>query len=264
MLQWALACALLLAAAAGAWLWSGRDTVPRPWEVADLTTGGAPARLAEGEWIETAQGSKVRITVGEIGTVDVEPATRVRLGAVRPNEYRLALARGTISARIDAPPRLFFVETPASTVVDLGCAYTVTVDEDGGSELRMTEGWAALEWKGRESFVPAGAVCRARANVGPGTPYFDDAPAALQEAVDAFDFRDGGTVALEVILREARVRDTLTLWHLVSRVEQAARGRVYDRIVELVPPPPGVSRDEALELDPDTLKRWREDLAWKW
>ena len=41
------------------------------------------------------------------------------LGQVRAAEFRIALERGTISATITAPPRLFIVDTPTSTVVDL-------------------------------------------------------------------------------------------------------------------------------------------------
>ena len=60
------------------------------------------------------------------------------------------------------------------------------------------------------------------------------------------------------------MRDTLTLWHLLSRVDAIERARVADRITALTPLPSGVSRDKALQLDPDTLKRWREELAWTW
>jgi len=112
--------------------------------------------------------------------------------------------------------------------------------------------------------VPAGADCRTRSRTGPGTPYFADAPEALQQALAAFDFRGGGADALNIILAQARVRDTLTLWHLLSRVESGDRTRVFDRMVELVPLPDGVSREKALQLDPAALKSWREELAWRW
>ena len=220
--------------------------------------------MAVGEFIQTGESSRARITVGTIGTVDVEPDTRVRLGAARPAEYRIALERGTISARIDAPPRFFFVETPSSTVVDLGCAYTMHVDEAGDGELRMTLGWAALELGGRESLVPAGAMCRTRRGVGPGTPFFEDAPRAFQDALAAFDFANGGPRALDTVLAEARVRDTLTLWHLLSRVDPAERERVYERIASFAPPPAGVTREKALQLDRETLTRWKDELAWTW
>jgi hypothetical protein len=60
------------------------------------------------------------------------------------------------------------------------------------------------------------------------------------------------------------VRDTLTLWHLLSRVDASQRGRIYDRIAALAEPPATVSREKAVALDAATLKHWREELAWKW
>jgi hypothetical protein len=220
--------------------------------------------MAAGEWVETDNSSKARIIVGPLGTVDVAPGTRVQLGQVRDSEYRLALAHGTISAEINAPPRLFIVDTPASAVVDLGCAYTVTVGADGTGELHMTTGWAALEFKGRESLVPAGAICRTARGSGPGTPYFEDASVTFKHAVDDFDAGRNAPGALEVVLREARVRDTLTLWHLLSRVDPSDRERVYDRIAAYAPPPARAPRDRILALDVDALRSWREELAWKW
>jgi len=260
--RWAFAC-LVLVAIAGAAFWIGRGTTPKPWEVAQ-TRDGATQRMAAGEWVDTRGGTTARIIVGELGTVDVAPQTRVRLGQVSPSEYRLTLDRGTISAEINAPPRLFIVDTPASAVVDLGCAYTVTVGDDGAGELRMTKGWSSLEWKGRESLVPAGAMCRTRPGAGPGTPYFEDASAALKQAVNDFDAGTDRANALEIVLAESRVRDTLTLWHLLSRVEASDRVRVYERIAQFEPPPFGATRDRILALDADALRRWREELAWKW
>ena len=261
-----LAWVLAIVAAGVAAYWFANPSVDQPWQVATLkpTSGPSIGRLAEGAWVETDATTRARITVGAIGTVDVEPATRVRLGTTRETEYRLALARGTIRAQIAAPPRLFIVDTPASTVVDLGCAYTVNVDADGRGDLRVTEGWAALEWKGRESLVPAGASASIRPGIGPGTPSFDDASPGLRAALTAFDFADGGSQAVATILGEARARDTLTLWHLMSRVAAGERARIYDRIAALAPPPDTVSRDKALQLDAPTLKHWREELAWTW
>jgi len=66
------------------------------------------------------------------------------------------------------------------------------------------------------------------------------------------------------VLGEARVRDTLTLWHLLSRAATSDRERVYERISELASPPETVSRAKALQLDRETLTRLREELAWKW
>jgi hypothetical protein len=263
--RWQIAvAALALAVSAGLFFTRTDRSSGRPWEVALQESGRSDqsSLKAEGDWVETTASSRARIVVGPIGTVDVEPQTRVRLGALRSDAYRLELAHGTISARISAPPRLFIVETPASTLVDLGCAYRVTVDLDGRGTLQVTEGWTSLEWRGREALVPAGASARIRPGDGPGMPTFDDASPALKAAVTAFD--SGEETQFGVLLSEARVRDTLTLWHLLSRVNPVQRPRVYGRIGELVPLPEFIVRDKVLQLDTAMLTRLKDELSWKW
>jgi hypothetical protein len=125
--------------------------------------------------------------------------------------------------------------------------------------LSVTKGWVSFQWEGLESLVPAGASCRLRGRIGPGIPYFDDAPEALKEALER-----NGDSALSTILAESRIRDTLTLWHLLSRVNPEERERVYDRMAALTPIPAGVSRQQAMKLDPETLRHWKEELAWTW
>jgi hypothetical protein len=260
-LAFAVAAVLIAALAPVLWWQVNRDTAA--WAVVRLETSGGE-RMDIGEWVETDATSRARLKIGEIGTVDVEPSTRMQLLTARPDEHRLNLAHGTISAQILAPPRLFFVETPSSTVVDLGCAYTMQVDQAGVGELRVTSGWASLEWGGRESIVPAGASCPTRPEVGPGTPAFDDSSDRLRQALLSFDFEGGGVQAVDIVLAEARGRDTLTLWHLLSRVDARERPRIFDRMVALTPLPPNVTREKALALDPETLALWREELAWTW
>jgi len=207
------------------------------WEVVRLD--GSPAvgarqisgvgQVAAGEWIETDSGSRAAVNVGGIGSVEIAPNTRVRVVTMRADEHRLALARGEIRARISAPPRLFFVDTAAGTAIDLGCEYTLNTDEDGFGLLSVTKGWVSFQSNGLESLVPAGASCQTRPSVGPGIPYFDDAPEGLKQALAAFGFEKGGTDALDIILTESSVRDTLSLCHLLSRVHAGDRTRVTAR-----------------------------------
>ncbi|MEK6769110.1 MAG: hypothetical protein AABY85_09005, partial [Gemmatimonadota bacterium] len=195
-----------------------------------------------------------------IGEVEIEPNTRVRLVTARATQHRLALERGTIHARISAPPRLFFVETPSALAVDLGCAYDLTVDEYGNSVLHVTLGWVSFEEGGRESLVPAGMWSITRTGLGVGTPFADDAPEAMRRALIAFDFERGGDSALGLVLRGARAGDAITLWHLISRVDASRRAEVYDRLASLSPPPQGVTREAALRLDHAALRLWWETL----
>jgi hypothetical protein len=83
-------------------------------------------------------------------------------------------------------------------------------------------------------------------------------------ALEDLDFSGGSEADLRTILAAARPRDTLTLWHLLPRVDALLRPLIYDRMVSFAAPPSGVTREKALTLDPQTLKMWKDELAWTW
>lgn len=274
----AIAAGVVVVILIGVW-WLLRDGPIQPsgpsWQVATLngkpTIGSTQisgrGQLAVGQWLETDQNSSAQIDVASIGQVQVDPNTRVRLLQTQPTEHRLELARGKMSARIWAPPRLFFVDTPSAVAADLGCAYTLIVDDSGGSLLRVTSGWVALELKDRESIVPAGAACQTRPGIGPGTPYFEDAGPEFLHALTDLDFQGNRATksrALNHLLQTARVKDTLTLWHLLGRVESDERRRVFEKMTSLVDLPSDVTREGILKLDPEMLKKWKEKLEFYW
>ena len=93
------------------------------------------------------------------------------------------MTRGRIFATIMAPPRVFTVETPSAVAVDLGCSYSLEVDDSGESALYVASGSVALADRGREIIVPTDAICISRPGSGPGTPYFESASKRLQEAL---------------------------------------------------------------------------------
>jgi hypothetical protein len=243
------------------------------WEVDNLT--GLPrigtkkitdkGRLRVGEWLETDNASRAKIKVAEIGYVDIDPNSRVQLVGTKDTEHRIALEKGKMSAVILAPPRLFIVDTPSATAVDLGCAYTLEVDEFGASLLHVTSGWVSFMRNGRESIIPAGAMCATRKGVGVGTPYFADASSAFKAALTVLDFSEDviPITTLQTLLRESRLEDTLTLWHLLGRefrVQTAdIRGRIYDRLAELAPPPETVTRAGIVNGDRKMLDLWWGD-----
>jgi hypothetical protein len=246
------------------------------WDVARLE--GAPrvgskairgnsgvGKLGVGQTLVTDDSSRAAITFDKTGRVEVDRSSRLRLVTSGPGHKRLSLERGTIRATIWAPPGEFVVDTPSAVAVDLGCVYTLHVDDSGAGLLRTTMGWVGFKLNGHESFIPAGAVCATRPKIGPGTPYFEDSTPAFRDALSQFDF-GANTPAernalLGIILADARENDALTLWHLLSRVGDADRPSVYDRLAALAPAPPGVTRQGILRLDRQMLDSWWDSLG---
>ena len=273
--RWAFVVAVLLFVSALGTSWYYWQLSRPSWEVARLegkpkvgwSAIGETGRIAVGDWLETDSSSRALISVGDIGEVEVDPDTRVRIVQARDTEHRLRLARGTLHVTISAPPRYFVVDTPSAVATDLGCMYTIEVNRDGIGHLNVQFGWVAFELNGRESFVPADAICETRPFVGPGTPHYKDAPAELIASLKHFDFENGGGPALAIVLSNARKADAFTLWHLLARTAGEARSHVYDHLANLVAAPEGVTREGILRLDRDMLDLWwnalgLDDASW--
>jgi hypothetical protein len=245
------------------------------WEVSPLA--GTPrigrnsvsakeaSRLGVGEVLETDQQSRASLRAENTGQIEVDPSTRLRLLNMGDGLKRIALDRGTIHTYIWAPPGQFVVDTPSAVTVDLGCAYTLQVDESGAGLVRTSMGWVGFKLNGRESFIPAGAACSTRPKIGPGTPYFEDASAKFRAALANYDFADvtpeQRAADLAIVLGSSRKRDALTLWHLLTRVDGNQRVLVYDRLQALAPPPAGVTKEGVLSLDQSMLDSWWNELG---
>jgi hypothetical protein len=220
----------------------------------------AKAWLKVGETLVTDGNSRASVQVAEIGELIVDPDSRVRLVETGSKRKRIAVEVGTIHAAIWAPPGEFVVDTPSATAVDLGCAYSLTVAEDGSGTLRTKMGWVGFHQNGHDSFIPAGAMCLTRPKQGPGTPFFEDSPNALRSALRTIDFETLDSAArasaLRSVLSQARPRDAFTLWHLLARVNEKERPMVYERLAALVQAPPATTREGTLRLEPAMLDRW--------
>ena len=265
-----LAAAASIVAMIGVTWQTTRET--RSWEVERMAgqprIGGSAlagtGRLAVGETLVTDGASRARLDVSTIGQATIDTDSSVRLVDTREGHHKLALERGTLHAFITAPPGQFVVDTPSATATDLGCVYTLHVDEDGSGTLSVIAGWVAFEFSGRESFVPAGASSRTDPRLGPGTPRYDD---ATQEFRNAMDDVDGSAdparrfAGLTLVLREARERDAMTLWHLIPRVGEKYRALVMDALAARVPMPAGVTREAVMRLDKPALDQWWDALG---
>lgn len=260
------ALALVATIALAVWLISFLRPVSASWEA--LATAGEPqlggkplqrGRFAPGAWLITGADSSAQIHSSKIGEIEVGTDTQVSLKESTPERQLLSLRFGSLHARVFSPPGLFMVDTPSARAIDLGCEYTLKIEKDGRGELRVLTGWVSLNGDSLQSLVPAGAV----AKVAGGTlspPYFADSSLAFQQAAADFAFLPANAApkhaALETLLHEARQRDAFTLLNLFSRANETERLEVFDKLNQLVPAPPGITRETARNWQVDAMDDW--------
>ena len=230
--QYAAAALFLIILTSGYWI-SSRPTGPT-WEVVALNgipvAGDRPIlgkdSVHTGESVQTDSASRARILVASIGSVVIEPDT-VPSASSRPAPP----STGSPCAAAASPPSSPRLLASLSST-RLPAPQSISGASTAWSATAMAPARSAsfpvglhLNGKAANRVVPGGASCRMYPGRGPGTPSFDDASPAFLTAVDAFDRTQPG--ALDRLINQARIRDTLTLWHMLSRVNVADRIRVY-------------------------------------
>lgn len=249
------------------------DKVMTPyWKVTKLSgiTVSASNTMKEidslklGDWFETKDSSRALLDVPGLGSVTVEPNTKLRIVRSDSNEQRIDLEYGTINADINAKPRTFFVDSKSATAIDLGCSYTYTVSPSGDGILYVKQGMVSLQSNGRESLVPEGKFCLARAGIGPGTPFRENTSAALKDALMKYDFEKGGDKEVETIIKNSKKSDMVTLINLMSRVDDENKARLYAHITHYAPPPRDIPKDSIPNIDVKDLNEWIQKFQKEW
>jgi len=123
-------------------------------------SGKETSRLGIGQMLETDQQSRASLRADNTGQIEVEQNTRLHLSDMRVGLKRITLDRGTIHAYIWAPPGDFVVDTPSAVTVDLGCVYTLRVDEAGAGLVRTSLGWVGLSSTATSPSSPLGRLAR--------------------------------------------------------------------------------------------------------
>ena len=234
-----------------------------------LRTARDREALGAGLWF-TATGDRRELMIGDLGHIILDEGSRLRVHRVDTGKARLYLERGGLFAQVsgNARPRFFQVETPSTTCVDLGCKYTLKVDERGDTVVAVLTGRVAFEDHGREVYVPAHATCRASRRYGTGTPRFEDAPASLVAALAAFDAANHAAPAVRLeraraLLAQVRApHDFLPAWHLLQDDEPAIVTAAVAHLEQVA----GRPADAASAGAPGPVERqvWKRYLAAQW
>jgi len=197
---------------------------------------------------------EAELAIANIGTAQLGAKTRVRLQRTDASRHQLYLERGTMHARVDAPPRIFAVATPSGDVTDLGCEYTLEIGADGGGRIHVLSGKVELEaTNGSRVVAPQGTHAKLLPGRRASVPLADSAGDAIAKAVDEFDA--GTPDGLAHVLAAATRDDAITVASLARMVPAAQRRSVLEKLQTLVPAPQDLTIDEAL-ADDDLFEMW--------
>lgn len=205
------------------------------WRVT-LSSHAEVSQLSVGQSLETGLGETATIRAARIGEVRLAPGSSLRLIKTHNGEHRVELDRGRMRAKIWAPPGYFGVKVGTTRIVDLGCEFELTAEQDGSGLVSVASGWVAYDRGGIEVLIPAGYASRF-SETRASTPVRHDASDELRRAAEALDALidraadDGETqAAADALANATRDDDYFTLLSLLTRHPRLASSSIYARL----------------------------------
>lgn len=226
----------------------------------------AVAALSVGDFLETSSGESAEVVIADLGQVTLNENSVLGVRGIESESHRLTLEAGSLHAKIYAPARVFQVATPAGEAIDLGCEYSLDVDNEGNSVLRVLEGRVEFEYDGRAVYVPAGARCTSVVGRGPNAPRFEDAPPKFLKLLEVYEFAldDDIDTARDICSLVTRREDCLTLFHLLDGSSKSLKEAAFERLEQMVPMPEGVTPEGILQGNAEMLLAWRDVMEPAW
>lgn len=213
---YAVAAGVVIALMAG---WQYWPTTPSDWIMNGQT-------LAVNRVIGIDKPTEVE--VGSIGRLNFKPGSRFRILKSAVDEEVMELLEGSFDALIIANPYVFRVVTEPARLDDLGCAYEVSLNDQGNGKVAVSSGWVRVNGRDQESLVKQGYEVDLIKGQAPSIPRRTE-------------------VSSET--------DVLQLLHQLWREKQPElRARAFDKLAALHPPPAGVTRERAIRGDLKIVK----------
>ncbi len=216
--------------------------------------------LKEGEILETDEYTRYEILVPDVGNIYLGPSTKIE----RSKSFNIRLLQGTVSkSKSDAKKFLIF-EVFGADIKDylLGSSFRLALLNPAFAELEVKEGWISVTKNDKETLILPHHLCKIHSDFGVGLPYNQKSSGSFIETIEQYCFiKPGNEEVLINLLSKAEIKDGLTLWNLLKRVERKQRDMVIYTILGLLGnPPEGVTPDGLKVLNAEMLSKLLDEI----
>jgi RNA polymerase sigma-70 factor (ECF subfamily) len=209
--------------------------------------------------VETDAASSVTVTIPEMGRLLIDNSSIV---SRTKNKNEIKLDKGQIKKFEGDASDVLIVTTPLAKFTELykGSAFRLGVDDAGTCKLTVESGWVIVNIKEFDSYVPKNFDClisRGKYAI----PYPSDSSPDLINLLQNFSGINDPSVG--TIMSKMTKKESLSLWHIIQLISTENRSIAFDRLNELIPAPPGVTKEGILALHKSMLLDWRQEIELK-
>ncbi len=214
-----------------------------------------------GDLINTDNISTVIVEIPDVGTIKLLNGTSFK--RLKKNNS-CELLYGSVSIKAKGIKRNLNVVIPEAIVENFNSTakYSIRTDTRGNTDIELEAGWLRIISGNNQIIFPGHFFLKILRGSGASIPYYSGSVFELIALLEEYLFGGRRGTTLNRILASSTEKENITLWNLLKRVTPEHRNAVYDKLYELIPHPASIEKKEILNLDPDALQGWLEEIEW--
>lgn len=221
-------------------------------------------RLSSGKTVLTDDKSQVIVNVPLVGRIDVGANTTFTVEKAKDGDNRINLRRGALKVTSLADVPYLSIQLKNIFVYDRGGVFSVVTDDFDNSNVSVEIGNVVIEKNDKMIFLSDGYTCSIDNKGNIGIPFRQDASEDFKTAVKQIEDNSGDKKqSVEILLRDLRQSDLLTLLSVIPRVDESEREALYGAIAAQFAPPDGTTEKGILNADDEMLQSWWDEIEWQ-
>lgn len=219
--------------------------------------------LDEGDRIETGSASKLRVNIPNASRFELDQNSSVTLQKAKDGDNILRLNFGTISIFSSVFQPGLSVYSDSVAIHDPGSIFKVFLDTNSETHVEVIIGLVSIESKSQSVKIARGYKCDVLGDKGITIPYHKYASASFQNALIGLEAGRNIEQNINALVNTAKESDALTLLYLLSKVNNAQRFILFEKINEFFFLPAGATQQGIMQLNPEMLNLWWDEIEWQ-
>ena len=215
--------------------------------------------LPDGSSITTGNDSYALIKIPDVGTIELAPLTTIK----KPEKKdEILISTGSADISFLNSTKKYSIRIPSAQITDFnssGYMYKVNIDEIKNSNISVNKGWIKITSLAGDDIICEDYKIDIVNEFGTGVPYHVSSSPEFIELINNVAINNLET-SVAALVDASTKKDALTLWNLLPRLRPVLREVIYNKLYQLVSHVEEISKEELLNLDPDKLNLWLEEI----
>lgn len=241
-----------------------------PWQVKSNYGGytivpvSSLTEIDADQTLNTYDSTNVSVFIPNAGRIDVRSFSSIKVIKGKDSDNVISLLSGKIygNCKID-DPRLTIKTNTADVEVVAG-KFTAEINDYGDLYIVTNNGKLKITTQNRELVLVKDHRCKISSSDIVGIPIHIKTNHQLAEILEQINYDDKKVNSYGLILQLSSPVDGITLLHLIMKAKSVEeRLPLFDRLNELYPLIPGITKEGILKLDKVMLDAWQRDIEWQ-